>query len=57
MQSLAMAITLQEQFLSISFQETEGKLARSSAKRLKNYGYGPVTIRFLGGEEITLMVR
>lgn len=56
-QSLAMAIELQERFMSLQFHERERKLAQSSTKRLKNFGYRPVKVRFLGGQEIVLMVR
>jgi hypothetical protein len=56
-QSLAMALQLQRTLASEAQLEREKKLARGGQKRLKNVGFRPVTIRFLGGLEIQLFAR
>lgn len=56
-QALATALRLQRALVDPALHEQERKLARSSPKRMKNFGYRPVTINFLGGHRIELMAR
>jgi hypothetical protein len=52
-----MALQVQRMLASESLHQQEGKIARGSPKKLKNFGFRPVTIRFLGGLEIQLFAR
>ena len=55
LQALATALDLQRALVSPDMQEQERKLG--SSKRLKNFGYRPVTVQFLGGIGVELMAR
>lgn len=52
-----MALQVQRMLASESLHQQEGKIARGSPKKRKNFGFRPVTIRFLGGLEIQLFAR
>jgi len=56
-QSLAMALELQRALASDSLHAQELQIAQGAQKKLKNFGFRPVKIRFLGGLEITLFAR
>lgn len=56
-QSLTVAVRLQQTLIDEAFHEQERRLFEASPKRWKNYGYRPVAVRMLGGLEVTIMVR
>jgi hypothetical protein len=56
-QALATALELQRALGSPALHEQERKLAKSSPKKMKDFGYRPVRVQFLGGQEIELMAR
>ncbi len=57
MQSLTVAIRLQQTLMDVAFLERERRLLGSSQKKWKNYGYRPVIINTLGGLTVTVMAR
>lgn len=48
-QALATALELQRALASPELHEQERKLNRASPKKMKDFGYRPVTVQFLGG--------
>lgn len=56
-QALTTALELQRALASPELQEQERKLAKGSPRKMKDFGYRPVTIQFLGGQEVQLMAR
>lgn len=57
LQVLAVALELQRALASPPLHEQERKLAKASPKKMKDFGYRPVTVQFLGGLEVELMAR
>jgi hypothetical protein len=57
LQALATALAAQRALASPALHEQERKLAKASPKKLKDFGYRPVTVQFLGGLEVELMAR
>jgi hypothetical protein len=57
LQALATASETQRALASPALHEQERKLAKASPKKMKDFGYRPVTVQFLGGLEVELMVR
>jgi hypothetical protein len=57
LQALAVALELQRALASPTLQAEERKLAKASPKKMKDFGYRPVTVQFLGGLEVELMAR
>lgn len=57
LQSLATALELQRALASPAVHEQERTLAKASPKKMKDFGYRPVTVQFLGGLEVELMAR
>jgi hypothetical protein len=57
LQALANALELQRSLAGAALHEQERKLAKASPKKMKDFGYRPVTVRFLGGLEVELMAR
>ena len=57
LQALATALELQRALASAGLHEQERKLAHASPKKMKDFGYRPVTVQFLGGLEVELMAR
>ena len=57
LQALATALELQRALASAGLHQQERKLAKSSPKKMKDFGYRPVTVQFLGGLEVELMAR
>lgn len=57
LQGLHVARQLQHQLASEKLHQTERQCADGDGKKMKNYGYREVTIRFLGGLEIKLLAR
>jgi len=57
LQALGTALELQRALASPPLHEQERKLAKSSPKKMKDFGYRPVTVQFLGGLEVELMAR
>jgi hypothetical protein len=56
-QAVATALELQRSLASPELHAQERKLAKASPKKMKDFGYRPVTVQFLGGQEIELMAR
>lgn len=56
-QALMMALELQRGLASPELHEQERKLAKASPRKMKDFGYRPVTVQFLGGQEVPLMSR
>jgi hypothetical protein len=56
-QALATALDLQRALASAALHQQERTLAKASPKRLKDFGYRPVTVQCLGGLEVELMAR
>lgn len=56
-QALATALELQRALASPELHEQERKLRKASPKKMKDFGYRPVTVQFLGGLEIEVMAR
>ncbi len=52
LQALAAALQLQRALASATVHEQERKTAKASPKKMKDFGYRPVTIHFLGGVAI-----
>lgn len=57
LQALATALELQRALAGAALHEQERGLAKASPKKMKDYGYRPVTVQFLGGVEVELMAR
>jgi hypothetical protein len=57
LQALATALKLQRALASAELHEQERKLAKASPKKMKDFGYRPVRVQFLGGQEIEVMAR
>jgi hypothetical protein len=57
LQALATALELQRALASAALQQQERTLAKASPKKMKDFGYRPVTVQFLGGVEMELMAR
>lgn len=57
LQALATALELQRALASPTLHERERTLAKSSPKKMKDFGYRPVTVQFLGGLEVEVMAR
>ena len=57
LQALATALELQRALASPALHEQERTLAKASPKKMKDFGYRPVTVQFLGGVEVELMAR
>ena len=57
LQALATALELQRALASPALHEQERTLAKASPKKMKDFGYRPVTVQFLGGLEVELMAR
>lgn len=57
LQALATALELQRALASGALHEQERRLAKASPKKMKDFGYRPVTVHFLGGLVVTLMAR
>jgi len=57
LQALAIALELQRALASPTLHEQERKLAKAMPKKMKDFGYRPVTVQFLGGLEVELMAR
>ena len=57
LQALATALETQRALASPALHEQERALAKASPKKLKDFGYRPVTVQFLGGLEVELMAR
>jgi hypothetical protein len=56
-QELAAALDLQRALASDALHQRERTLAKASPKKLKDFGYRPVTVQFLGGLEVELWAR
>jgi len=57
LQALATALAVQRALASPALHEEERKLSKASPKKMKDFGYRPVTVQFLGGLEVELMAR
>jgi len=57
LQALATALQMQRALAGFALHEQERKLAKASPKKMKDFGYRPVTVQFLGGLEVELMAR
>ena len=57
LQALATALAAQRALASPALHEQERKLAKASPKKMKDFGYRPLTVQFLGGVEVELMAR
>jgi hypothetical protein len=57
LQALATALELQRALAGPALHQQERKLAQASPKKMKDFGYRPVTVQFLGGLEVQLMAR
>lgn len=57
LQALVIALETQRALASAALQEQERKLAKASPKKMKDFGYRPVRVQFLGGVEVELMAR
>jgi hypothetical protein len=57
LQALATALGVQRALASPALHAQERALAKASPKKLKDFGYRPVTVLFLGGLEVELMAR
>jgi hypothetical protein len=57
MQALATALELQRALASDALHAQERKLAKMSPKKMKDFGYRPITVQFLGGVAVELMAR
>ena len=57
LQALATALAAQRALASPVLHEQERKLAKASPKKMKDFGYRPLTVQFLGGVEVELMAR
>lgn len=57
LQALAAARELQRALASPELHARERALAKAAPKKMKDFGYRPVTVKFLGGLEVELMAR
>ena len=57
LQALVTALELQRALAAAAVHEQERKLAKAWPKKMKDFGYRPVTVKFLGGLEVELMAR
>jgi hypothetical protein len=57
LQSLSIALQLQERLGSEEQRKRERECANATGKKMKNFGFREVRIRFLGGFEVTLLAR
>ena len=57
LQALATALELQRALAGPALHEQERTLAKASPKKMKDFGYRPVVVQFLGGVEIVVMAR
>jgi len=57
LQALATALEVQRALASPELHQQERTLAKTSPKKMKDFGYRPVTVQFLGGLEVVLMAR
>jgi hypothetical protein len=57
LQALAVAIELQRALAGTAVHEQERRLAKALRKKMKDFGYRPVRVQFLGGVELELMAR
>jgi len=57
LQATATALAVQRALASPALHEEERKLAKAWPKKMKDFGYRPVTVEFLGGIEMELMAR
>lgn len=57
LQALITALGLQRALASPPLHQQERTLAKASPKKMKDFGYRPVTVQFLGGLEVELMAR
>jgi hypothetical protein len=56
-QALATALDLQRALASPALHAQERALAKASLQKMKDFGYRPVTVQFLGGLEVELWAR
>lgn len=56
-QALAVALTSQRALASPALHSQERQLAKASPRKMKDFGYRPVRVAFLGGVEVELMAR
>ena len=56
-QALATALELQRALASAALHAQERKLAKMSPKKMKDFGYRPIKVQFLGGVAVKLMAR
>ena len=54
---MATALEVQRALASPALHEQERTLAKASPQKMKDFGYRPVTVQFLGGLEVELMAR
>ena len=57
LQALATALEVQRALASPALHQQERALAKASPKKMKDFGYRPVTVQFLGGLGVELMAR
>jgi hypothetical protein len=57
LQALGTALEVQRALASPALHAQERMLAKASPRKMKDFGYRPVTVQFLGGLEIELMAR
>ena len=57
LQALATALEVQRALASPALHEQERMLAQASRRKMKDFGYRPVTVQFLGGLEVELLAR
>jgi hypothetical protein len=57
LQALATALELQRALASPALHQQERKLAKASPKKMRDFGYRPVTVQFLGGLEVEVFAR
>jgi hypothetical protein len=57
LQALATALEAQRALASPVLHAQERTLAKASPKKMKDFGYRPVTVQFLGGIEVEVMAR
>jgi len=55
--ALATALEVQRALASPALHEQERRLAQASPRKMKDFGYRPVTVQFLGGLEVQLWAR
>jgi hypothetical protein len=55
--ALTTALEVQRALASPALHEQERRLAQASPRKMKDFGYRPVTVQFLGGLEVELWAR